>query len=1532
MYFRTLKGRRIAFVMAIIMAFTIYGGLGVSPVAAVEQGGQDAVVADQVAEDDAVVADEASDDGDAVVEEEAPVIEEEVAPVAADADVVTKEAKKADATRAGPAVELEIASVEVLTSPEIQALYRDSVYKGDAEAGEDPDKWYTTETTINVRDPRIFNFEATVPADVVGADPDAFLATVKLMYGGFDLEKWATDNKGARGHLNDLRGSAYPILKLKDKAIAKNEDGSYTICVAMETECMWSAKTGSTNVPYANYGGGRQLYQFSDGQSSDNRWYWQIGPAHQGFGTYAMDLVAGENVIATRDMDINQYDGAHSWIQMNEFCQSLIAALNGEELPKDAIAEKVTGTLAKGYVAIDEDGNFVKGTKEDNVWVEVAILGYGLTDNYKEENKDFNNYAKYNPIWNVVVALDESKVDTYLNETKPTMDENPQSLIDKYSAMDAEDIDMINVFYQNNVHSDEVSGSDSEIKLIKDLIDGGKAGKKIKYKTWTNDDMTFRYRDPAEGYEQSEDGHIVTGGYEGIWAENGTRTPKKFDTREALDNLIFVNTICSNPDGKAGMRRTNRYAFDLNRDAVFTTMPETIALIKDIMKWDPIIEDEWHGYVQEMLIEPCTAPHDPAYDYDLLANNMRNLTYAAGEAITASTGYDHFLVPWDHYDGGDWDDGGTIYSPMFAELLGCYGYTIEFPDANSDSFDANNVCVYAQVDEFLHGKTDVFEGNRLNGPLEDVDGNMRDSHSVDVIDKHMKKNAILGKLMTKQRGIDNVDSMAADKYFIDKKPVYDDEGNPVTEETTDWYGNPITVQVMEDKVVGRARPVDEDGNTLSFFPDYIVIPKGELQYNIAEGIKAVNQMIDWGIKVDVTTADVEYEGDVIPKGSYVISMNQALRNVIFEVMSKGYDATGFASMYADIYCNLPDVRGFDSIQVYGKGLFDGKTKAQAEKIVKKANIAGSADAYVVFDSQSTDAVRFVNHLLAKDKDVWMLKKDVEDVGTASDYIINAKDVSEIKKVKNNPVIGHSGIELYGKYISDVPAEAAQLVEPVISFNTTRTAQSGGTLWYLLDDYLGFGSLADTEYNGSSSLRSGANVIIANNMNANAFNAGFVDAVKSGQAGVIFIRNAAGLGKLGVTAPKNAGTFQDVAINGEYNVDDSLYTAEYANTTTYYARGYYYEDLPEGSKVLFKSDENGEDAFIGGFQPENGAKDAFGDKVTMFSTTLDGDDFARPVDAVVIGQQMDYRSHYQKLLPLLATAIYASAAGIVDDADAPEIGDVTVSEDGFVQMDVPEDASNMTISIVNEDGSKTEVASGDEGTLEFKSDVKDGMVIEVTIEDAAGNVATQQLVYSEEAGKFVPLDEPIEPTGSERSSIYFHDGKYTYTYTGEPVKAFEKSDVVVTGSSGKITFKYYADEDCTEAIDPPVNAGTYFAKAFVAGDKEYKAASSLTPTKVVIKKAAQSVTKFTPASKILKAKKLKKAKATFQLKATIKGEGKVTFAKGSGNAKITISKAGKVTVKKGLKKGTYTVKVKVKIAATANYAAKTVTKTLKIKVK
>ncbi len=1231
---------------------------------------------------------------------------------------------------------LNIKSVEVVQEGEFQSLYRGTVHKGKGGA-EDPGKYYTDRDSINLKDPRIFTFDFTVDAETVGEDPDAFLGTVDLNYGGYALEEWA-NTPGARGSKNTLRkdeDSDVPYLVLNDKSIEK--DGSaYKVTMVMETKCPWSPASKGTNIPFDGYYAGRQLYEHSDGQSADNRWWWQTTPTKQGLGKYAMTAVADGKELATRDMSIVQYDDANSWIEKNEFAQSLVKAINGVELSKSEIAAQKTGLIAEGRVTVNEKGEFVEGTGR-SVWVEVSILGYGLTDNEKEENAGFNNYARYNPIWNIVVAYDEDTVDTYLNETKVQMNEDPDVLINKYKDAAPSKVDMVNVYYQTNVHPDEISGIDTEIQLIKDLIEGGQRGKDIDYYTWTEDDMNLRYRDPAEGYEKSETGHAVKGGYEGIFKDSGARTKKKFNTGDALEKFIFVSNITTNPDGQAGMRRTNRYAFDLNRDAVFSTMPETIALTKDIMKWDPLVLNEWHGYVGAMLIEPCTAPHDPAYDYDLLANNMRNLSYAAGYAVTANTAYNNFVVPWDHYDGGDWDDGGTIYGPMFAELIGCYGYTIEFPHSNSDSYDAGNVINYAMIDELLNGTTDVYEGNRLNGPLKDINGNMRDSHSVDVIDRSMRKNSILAKLMTKKRGIENVDSMAADKYFIDKKLVLDENNEP-KQIGTDRWGDPVYEK--EDLVVGRTRPEGK-----SFFPDYIVIPQGEMQYNFAEGIKAINQMHDWGIKVDVSTEDVEYGGRTIPAGSYVLSMYQAHRNVIFEVMSKGYDATGFADMYADIYCNLPDVRGFDSIQVYGKDVFAGKTEPQTDKIKKQADIAGEYDNYVSFKSQSTDAVRFVNYLLSKKANVWMLRTDIEGVGEASDFVIQTKDLGKITKVKDNPVIGINGTQIEGKYISELPDKAAPLTEPVIQLNSARTSQTGGALWYLLDDYLGFGSLKD--YNGGTKLRTNANVIIANNVSADGFQDSWVNAIKDGDAGVIFIRNAAGLGKLGVKAPKSTNTFQDVAVNGEYS-GKSLMTRNYEKTGTYYARGYAYSDLPEGSKVLFKSLENGEDAFIGGFQATNSDKSVFGDKITMFSKILNGKDFAKPVNAVAIGQQMDYRSHYQKLLPILATSIYASAAGLIDDLQAPVIDeDVEIDGNAFTISASDEESGIKSLKVYvlgevdPETGlpEETAIDETDETSSTFSLDPSKSVTLKAVAEDVAGFAVERTFEYDAGSGE-ITADE------------------------------------------------------------------------------------------------------------------------------------------------------------------------------------------------
>ena len=107
-----------------------------------------------------------------------------------------------------------------------------------------------------------------------------------------------------------------------------------------------------------------------------------------------------------------------------------------------------------------------------------------------------------------------------------------------------------------------------------------------------------------------------------------------------------------------------------------------------------------------------------------------------------------------------------------------------------------------------------------------------------------------------------------------------------------------------------------------------------------------------------------------------------------------------------------------------------------------------------------------------------------------------------------------------------------------------------------------------------------------------------------------------------------------------------------------------------------------------------------------------------------------------------------------------------------------------------------------------------------------------------------------------------------TYTGKAVKM---SGAVVKGSTGKVTYKYFADAECTKevAASKVVNAKTYYVKATVAADANYNGATS-EAAKLVIKKAASAIT-------------LKDKTATYSSKAiaigkaAVKGSaGKVTY--------------------------------------------------------
>lgn len=166
-----------------------------------------------------------------------------------------------------------------------------------------------------------------------------------------------------------------------------------------------------------------------------------------------------------------------------------------------------------------------------------------------------------------------------------------------------------------------------------------------------------------------------------------------------------------------------------------------------------------------------------------------------------------------------------------------------------------------------------------------------------------------------------------------------------------------------------------------------------------------------------------------------------------------------------------------------------------------------------------------------------------------------------------------------------------------------------------------------------------------------------------------------------------------------------------------------------------------------------------------------------------------------------------------------------------------------------------------------------------------------------------------------------------TYNGHAVDYTGK--VTKSGSNESISITYYADAACTKQIATPVNAGTYYVKAELAGNSNYEPACAV--AKLTINKASNTA-KVSAAKKTVKYSKVKKKAQTVKPIKVSKAQGKVTYKKSSGSSKIKVAKNGKVTVKKGTKKGTYKVKVKVTAAGNGNYKAYTKTITVTVKVK
>ena len=119
---------------------------------------------------------------------------------------------------------------------------------------------------------------------------------------------------------------------------------------------------------------------------------------------------------------------------------------------------------------------------------------------------------------------------------------------------------------------------------------------------------------------------------------------------------------------------------------------------------------------------------------------------------------------------------------------------------------------------------------------------------------------------------------------------------------------------------------------------------------------------------------------------------------------------------------------------------------------------------------------------------------------------------------------------------------------------------------------------------------------------------------------------------------------------------------------------------------------------------------------------------------------------------------------------------------------------------------------------------------------------------------------------------------TATYTGKDISIVAATK---TGSTGKVTYTYYTNSDCSTRITnansgvaatggAPVKAGTYYVKAIIAADANYTAKTSAI-VKLVINKAANKIT----AANFIKTASASGAQ-TFSIDATRLGGSKEKF--------------------------------------------------------
>ncbi|KXT83610.1 hypothetical protein STRDD11_01389 [Streptococcus sp. DD11] len=271
-----------------------------------------------------------------------------------------------------------------------------------------------------------------------------------------------------------------------------------------------------------------------------------------------------------------------------------------------------------------------------------------------------------------IISSDQKSIDDYLNTTNPQALTKPADML---AALKSGTLDYKLPVLINNTHADEQPGID----IITGLFNAFATQDLIRFKT-----------SDADGSEKE-----VT-----------------LKVQDLLKKFIFLFDFTENPDGDVLNTRALANGLDPNRDTGYQNNPETRTIAALINKWNPIALYDIHGFVKDFLIEPATPPHDPNFEYDLLADVMLENAHHMGRAGVANSSYNKYIIP--KLDWGDgWDDSFSGYTAVYAMYHGILGHTIEIPESNQESYKAGYYAVLGGLD-YLAQHPDKLMETRLN--------------------------------------------------------------------------------------------------------------------------------------------------------------------------------------------------------------------------------------------------------------------------------------------------------------------------------------------------------------------------------------------------------------------------------------------------------------------------------------------------------------------------------------------------------------------------------------------------------------------------------------------------------------------------------------------------------------------------------------------------------------------------------------------------------------------------------------------------